>query len=109
MKPRSQLCFANLLMTVGVLPWLLMVAWLIAFFLLTPRGGPPGIPIIDPIGMIGLTMTAFVFSLCVAGLGAFWSWRLVRAYAEMRSRTMAVIRAVVLLLLVAPLLVVVFS
>jgi hypothetical protein len=36
MKPRSQLCFANLLMTVGALPWLLMVAWLIAFFL---RGG----------------------------------------------------------------------
>ena len=50
MKPRSQLCFANLLMTVGVLPWLLMVAWLIAFFLRTPRGGPPAIPIIDPIG-----------------------------------------------------------
>jgi hypothetical protein len=68
MAPRSQRCLANLLMTVGVTPWLLTLAWFAAFFVMTPSGGPPAIPILDPLSMAGFMGTVFVFGLCVAGL-----------------------------------------
>jgi hypothetical protein len=102
MKARSQLCLANLLMTVGVAPWVLTLVWVGAFFALTPRGGPPAIPILDPLGMIGFMGMTFLFGLCVAGLGAVWSWLLTRNAEELGARRAPVFRSLVLAALLAP-------
>jgi hypothetical protein len=102
MKPRSQLCLANLLMTVGVTPWVLTLLWVGAFFAVTPPGGPPGMPIFDPLSMIGFMGMTFLFGLCVAGLGALWSWLLTRDAEELGSRRTPVFRSLVLLALLAP-------
>jgi hypothetical protein len=104
MKPRSQLRFANLMMTVGVTPWLLALAWAGAFLMLTPVGGPPAIPILDPLSMIGFMGTMFLFALCVAGLGAAWSWLLTRDDEELGARRAPLFRSLVLLALIGPLL-----
>jgi hypothetical protein len=103
MSLRSQLRLANTLMTIGVLPWLLTLAWLAAFFILTPPGGPPAIPILDPLGMIGFMVMSFLFGLCVAGAGAFWSWVLTRD-GEEGTRASSVFRSAVLMAMLGPLL-----
>lgn len=105
MKARAQLCLANTLMTVGVLPWALILVWVAAFFALTPAGGPPAIPIIDSLGMIGLMGMSFLFGLCVAGPGAVWSWLLTRDAEEGGSRKAPLFRSLVLLALLGPVLV----
>jgi hypothetical protein len=103
MKPRTQLCLANLLMAVGVTPWMLTLAWAGAFFLMTPPGGPPAIPILDPLSMVGFMGLVFVLALCVAGLGAAWSWLLTRDAEEAGSPSPSVVyRNLVLLALLGP-------
>ncbi|ALK96870.1 hypothetical protein AB595_04045 [Massilia sp. WF1] len=92
MKARAQLCLANTLMTVGVLPWALILVWVAAFF-------------IDPLGMIGLMGMSFLFGLCVAGPGAVWSWLLTRDAEEGGSRKAPLFRSLVLLALLGPVLV----
>lgn len=102
MTTRSRLRAANLLMTFGVLPWLLVLAWVMAFFLTTVPGRPPRVFIIDPLGMIGLMMMSFLFALCVAGAGLIWSWLLTRAGADAASRTTLACRWLVVLALLGP-------
>jgi hypothetical protein len=104
-KPRYQLWMANVLMTVGALPWLLTLAWVGAFFMTAAHGRPPAVPVLDPLGMIGFMGMTFLFALCVAGLGAFWSWVLTYDEQGPASRTARVFRSAVLLALLAPLLV----
>jgi hypothetical protein len=103
MKPRSQLWLANLLMTVGVAPWVLTLVWVGTFFAVTPPGGPPGMPILDPLSMIGFMGMTFLFGLCVAGLGVLWSWLLTRDAEELGSRRAPVFRGLVLAALLLPL------
>lgn len=102
MKPRLQLSLANALMTIGVLPWVLTLGWVAAFFLATPPGGPPAIPILDPLGMIGLMGMSFMFAFCVAGLGACWSWLLTRDDEELGARRAPLYRTIVLMALLGP-------
>jgi hypothetical protein len=102
MKPRLQLCFANALMTVGVLPWLLTLAWVAVFFMTALPGRAPKVPILDPLGMIGFIGMSFLFGLCVAGLGACWSWTLTREDEAPGTRRSRVFRSAVLLALLAP-------
>jgi hypothetical protein len=100
MTPRRQSIYANCLMVGGILPLSLYIAWVAAFLLTTVPGQPPRVPIIDPIGMVGLGLFVHVGSLVVAGLGVTWSWLLVRAYPERRTRRGLVLRAIVVLVLV---------
>ena len=53
-------------MSAGILPLALYIAWAAAFLLTTVPGQPPAIPIIDPIGMLGLGMVVY---LTVTGRG----------------------------------------
>jgi hypothetical protein len=103
-NPRYQLWMANGLMAVGVLPWLLTLAWVTAFFMTAVPGRSPAVPILDPLGMIGFMGMVSLFALCVAGLGAAWSWILTRDDDYLGSRTPRVFRGFVLLALLAPLL-----
>jgi hypothetical protein len=102
MTPRCQSVSANFLMGAGILPLALYIAWVAAFLITTVPGQPPRVPIIDPIGMVGLGLFVYVGSLVVAGLGVTWSWLLARAYPERRTRRGLVLRAIVLLVLVTP-------
>jgi hypothetical protein len=102
MTPRCQSIFANFLMGAGILPLALYVAWVEAFLLTTVPGQPPRIPIIDPIGMIGLGMVVYPGSLVVAGLGIVWWWLLARAYPERRTRRSLALPIIVALVLVLP-------
>ncbi|MCS0630828.1 hypothetical protein NX786_15945 [Telluria mixta] len=102
MTPRCQSVSANFLMGAGILPLALYIAWVAAFLITTVPGQPPRIPIIDPIGMIGLGMFVYLGSSIVAGLGIVWSWLLARAYPERRTRWALALRAIVVLVLVLP-------
>ena len=102
MTPRCQSISANFLMSAGILPLALYIAWAAAFLLTTVPGQPPAIPIIDPIGMPGLGMVVYLGALVVAGLGMVWSWLLARAYPERRMRGALVLRAFVVLVLATP-------
>jgi hypothetical protein len=102
MTPRCQSVSANFLMGAGILPLALYIAWVAAFLITTVPGQPPRIPIIDPIGMIGLGMFVYLGSFVVAGLGIVWSWLLARAYPERRTRRALALRAIVVLVLVLP-------
>jgi hypothetical protein len=104
MNPRHQLYCANTLMTLGVLPWLLTLVWVAAIFMLTPAGGPPALPMLDPLSMIGFMGMTFLFALCVAGLGACWSWLLTRDGEPEEARASRVFRGVVLVAMLGPLL-----
>jgi hypothetical protein len=105
MNPRHQLYCANTLMTVGVLPWLLTLVWVAAIFMLTPAGGPPAVPMLDPLSMIGFMGMTFLFALCVAGLGACWSWLLTRDGEPVGTRASRVFRGAVLVAMLGPLVV----
>jgi asparagine N-glycosylation enzyme membrane subunit Stt3 len=73
-----------------------------AFFLTTVPGQPPKVPIIDPLGMIGLLMMSFIFTLVMAGIGALWSWSLTTRNAEIRSLSALTFRLVTAFVLIAP-------
>lgn len=102
MTPRCQSISANFLMGAGVLPLALYIVWVAAFLITTVPGQPPSIPIIDPLGMVGLGMAVYLGALVVAGLGMAWSWLLVRAYPERDTRWVLTLRALVMLVLAAP-------
>lgn len=106
MNPRTQLRAANALMTAGVLPWLLVLAWVAAFLATAAPGRPPTVPMLDPLGMIGLMGMVFLFAACVAGLGAFWSWILTRDGELPGTGASQIFRGLVLLALLGPLLLV---
>lgn len=102
MAPRHQLRIANILIGIGVAPLALVLCWTIAFFLTAVPGQPPKIPIIDPIGMIGLLIVSFLITLVMAGTAACWSWSLTSTHAEIRSRTALSFRLVTAAVLIAP-------
>ncbi len=102
MTPRCQSISANFLMGAGILPLALYIAWVAAFLLTTVPGRPPRVPIIDPIGMVGLGMFVYLGSLVVAGLGIIWWWLLARAYPERRARRSLVLPIIVVLVLMLP-------
>lgn len=91
-------------MGLGILPWALVMAWVITFLLTTVPGRPPRMFILDPLAMLGLMMATFAGALVVAGIGTLWSLSLTRRHAELRSRTVTVYRTVVVLVLAVPLL-----
>jgi hypothetical protein len=102
MKAQHQLICANTLMTLGVLPWLLTLVWVAAIFILTPAGGPPAVPMLDPLAMIGFMGMTFLFALCVAGLGACWSWLLTRDGEPVGTRASRLFRGAVLVAMLGP-------
>lgn len=102
MSPRHQLKIANILIALGVLPLALVLCWSVAFLLTTVPGQSPTVPIIDPIGMIGLLITSFLITLVVAGLATCWSWSLTTRHAEIRSWASLTFRLVTALVLIAP-------
>jgi hypothetical protein len=102
MTPRRQSVSANFLMGGGILPLALYIAWVATFLITTVPGQPPRVPIIDPIGMVGLGMVVYLGSFIVAGLGIVWSWLLARAYPERRTRRALVLPVIVILVLVLP-------
>jgi hypothetical protein len=102
MSPRHQLRIANILIGIGVLPLALVLCWITAFFLTAVRGQAPKVPIIDPIGMIGLLVMSFIITLVMAGISALWSWSLTTRNTEIRSRAALTFRLVTALVLIAP-------
>jgi hypothetical protein len=100
--PRQQLRTANVMMGLGLLPLALVVVWTTAFFLTLVPGRPPTVPIIDPIGMIGLLLMSFIATLAIAAPGAFWSWWITHRHAELRSRTVQALRLLTVLVLASP-------
>lgn len=87
LPPRIQIRCANALMAIGSMPLAFTVCWSILFFLTTERGAPPRVPILDPIGMIGLLTTCFLVALLLGGAGLAWSWLVTWAWPEQRPAT----------------------
>src|SRR5450830_21007 len=102
MTPQRQLHWANFWSAVGMLPFGLVVSWTALFFVSTTPGKPPAIPILDPIGMIGLGIMTLLCMLAVAGPQLWWGWKLTSYYTELRSRTALVLRFTAALLLLSP-------
>jgi hypothetical protein len=90
-----------MLMSVGVAPLAFLVIWL-AGILSWFRGHQAIIPIMDPLGMIGPFVLSFIFAAAVAGTSAAWSWDLVRANPQCRSRLALGLRLVTAALLISP-------
>jgi hypothetical protein len=102
MSPRHQLRIANILIGIGVLPLALILGWTMAFFLTAVPGQPPKVPIIDPLGMIGLLIMSFLITLVMAGIAACWSWSLTTRHVDIRSSAALAFRLVTALVLSAP-------
>jgi hypothetical protein len=94
MTPRRQLCIANSLIILGLFPFAAVSGWIAAFFWTTVPGQSPRVPIIDPIGMVGLWLVSLAVTAFVAGSGAVWSWMITRAYPELRSWVHVLLRLV---------------
>jgi hypothetical protein len=56
----------------------------------------------DPLGMIGPLVLSFIFTAAVAGTSAAWSWDLVRANPQSRSRVALGLRMLTATLLISP-------
>lgn len=95
MKPLHRSRFANVLMGVGLAPWVAVLSWVISILLLNRRGEPPVIFMLDPIGMIGFMMTVYVFALVIAGIGLWWSLSLTRIHRELLSKIVVTLRIAV--------------
>jgi hypothetical protein len=92
--PRRQLCLANSLIILGLFPFAAVCGWIAAFHWTMVPGQPPRVPIIDPIGMVGLWLVSLAVTAFVAGSGAVWSWMITRAYPELRSWMQVLLRLV---------------
>ena len=101
MSTRAKLAMANMLMSVGVAPLAFFVIWLIGILSWSP-GHRAIIPIMDPLGMIGPFVLSFIFTAAVAGTSAAWSWDLVRANPQCRSRIALGLRLMTAALLISP-------
>jgi hypothetical protein len=77
MSTRTKLVIANVLMCVGIVPLAFFVVWLIGILSWT-LGHRAIIPIMDPLGMIGLFVLSFIFTAAVAGTSATWLWKACR-------------------------------
>ena len=101
MSTHTKLVIANVLMSVGIVPLAFFVVWLIGILSWTP-GHRAIIPIMDPLGMIGPFVLSFIFAAAVAGTSAAWSWDLVRANPQSRSRVALGLRMLTATLLISP-------
>lgn len=101
MPPRTKLIIANVLMSIGLVPLAFFVVWLVGLLAWT-HGYPAVIPIMDPLGMIGLFTVSFIITFAIAGTGAAWSWDLVRAHPENRSRIALGLRLLTGAMLISP-------
>jgi hypothetical protein len=101
MSPRTKLAMANVLMCVGAVPLTFFVVWLTGILTWAP-GYQAIIPIMDPLGMIGPLALSFIFTAAVAGTSAAWSWDLVRANPQSRSRVALGLRLMTAALLISP-------
>ncbi|NNG23842.1 hypothetical protein [Telluria aromaticivorans] len=101
MSTHTKLVIANVLMTIGAIPLVFFVVWLIGILTWTPKHGAI-IPIMDPIGMIGPFIMGFIITAAVAGTSAAWSWDLVRANPQNRSRVALVLRLTTVATLISP-------
>lgn len=102
MSPQRQLRWANIWTAVGLLPFALVLCWETAFFATFTPNQQPIIPMIDPIGMIGLNLMSFVFMLAIAGPQLWWAWRLTSYHDDLRSNTTLVLRIAAVVLLLSP-------
>lgn len=101
MSPRTKLVIANVLMGIGMLPLAFFVVWLIGIVTWTPDRRAI-IPIMDPIGMIGPFIVSFIVTAAVGGTSAAWSWDVVRAHPQTRSRVALGLRLMTVAVLVSP-------
>lgn len=101
MSPHKKLVIANTLMTVGVLPLACVSVWLACILSAAP-GRQPIMPIIDPFVMMGIFAMSFLFTATVAGVSAAWSWDVVRACPDSRSRVALGLRLLTAALLASP-------
>ena len=101
MLTRTKLVIANVLMAVGIVPSAFFVVWLFGF-LSWISGHRPIIPIGDPLSMFGPFALSFIFTAAVAGTSAAWSWDLVRATPQSRSRVALGLRLMTAALLISP-------
>ena len=102
MSPRWQLRIAHGLMITGALPFTLVLAWTIAFFVTFVPGELPGVPSPDPIAMIGVLLTSYAIAFALGVPSAIWSWALTYRNAEMQSAFSRCVRIFVALVLIAP-------
>lgn len=101
MSTRTKLVAANVLMIIGAIPLVFFSVWLIGILNWTPEHGAI-IPIMDPIGMIGPFIMGCIITAAVAGTSAAWSWNLVRANPQTRSRLALVLRLMTVAVLFSP-------
>lgn len=101
MSTRTKLAIANVLMSVGAIPLAFFVVWLIGILTWKP-GQRAIIPIMDPLGMIGPFILSYLFTAAVSGTSAAWSWDLVRAHPQSRSRVALGLRLTTVALLISP-------
>lgn len=101
MRPRTKLIIANVLMSIGLAPLAFSVVWLAGILTWRPEHRAI-IPIMDPLGMTGPFIVSFIITFAVAGTGAAWSWDLVRAHPQDRSRTALGLRLITAAVLISP-------
>ena len=103
MIPQRKLSVANVLMLLGLAPFLLGAAWVAAgvSYAQQHKGAAGASDAFLMIAVLGITYT---FALLVAGPGALWSRRLVRRHAGLRTRAATVMKWLVAIALAAPLL-----
>lgn len=101
MSTHIKLAIANVLMSIGSVPLAFFVVWLVGILTWAP-GHRAIIPIMDPLGMIGPFVLSFIFMAAVAGTSAAWSWDLVRANPQSRSRVALGFRLMTVALLISP-------
>ncbi len=104
MMPRHQSLVANLLMAVGGTPWIAMMGWVIAIFLLNVPGESPRVFMLDPIGMVGLMITVYVSSIVLTGIGFWWSVAITQKYPNLCSSVVTALRVIVGVVMGLPLL-----
>ena len=103
MTTQGKLLTANILMLVGIVPLILGISWILAVISYDQQhkgemGGS------DAFLMIAVLMVTYAFAAVVAGASALWSMSIVRRNSGLRSRSANVIKALVGLMLGAPLL-----
>lgn len=102
MSPQHKLRFAHVLMTIGILPWVMSFAWGAPLLLADNPADAPGVPVLDPIAMTGVLALSFATGVVVAGLSALWSCALTARYPELRSGKVVMCRAAVAVALAIP-------
>jgi hypothetical protein len=86
----------------GIFPFAFYLCWVGAIFATLAPGRAPIVPMIDPLGMVGVGMSSFGAALVVAAPATWWSWSLARGFPELRSRAALAFQCLVVLLLASP-------